>query len=314
MEQGIIGVFEDGLSNVVKIVKGRVTTTEIKVVNDRLENDYEAKKNLLLRYQMRSIKKLDEDEVILVTYLRLQDNALRSASRHLNAMEDLTVDILARMVETHFYNILTSNDIKSRIVSFVITKGFWLHAILDKKDEDLNTECFKQELNILAKKNGRLLLDVLGGFGRLQSIYQKVKTLEWVEQMELEIETDEEDDDGGDPPIELIELVCSECFTRDCMKCGLGVMRKQIFGMYPNEKKSIARNDDSSVLHIPEDLTAEEKIKKVGEIGGSFSWAQSGHWKAVSKDGKDIAFGPNAEIVKFSGDNKTKELIRQYIK
>jgi hypothetical protein len=291
MDQNLVLVFKQSLRSVVEVIKGRISRVEINVVNDNLKPGFEIENNLKPSFEMRSIRQLEEDEVIIISYLRLQEKALKSNSRHLKVMENLTQDILERMLEIHFYNILTSSDIKNRIVSFIVTKGFWLHAVLEKRIADVDSKYFEHELNDMEKKNVGLLFDVLEIFDHINFMRQKVNCLNVVEQMQNAVESSDDEEQDDDPALELIEIVCSECFDLDCPKCGLGKMRKEIFGMYPDERQNDDKTtkneigDDKSMRPFILKKDVINCVQEVYDTDGSFVATENG-WLAQRKSGK----------------------------
>lgn len=183
MDQKLVSVFKQSLRSVVEIIKERISRVEINVVNDNLKPGFEIKNNLKPGFEIRSIRQLEEDEIILVSYLMIQEKALKSDSKHLKAMETLTENVLDKMIEIHFYNILTSSDIKKRIVSFIITKGFWLQAVLEKRATD-----FEHELNDMEKRNVGLFFDVIGMCRHINLLRQKVNMKKALEQENNDIQ------------------------------------------------------------------------------------------------------------------------------
>ena len=105
-----------------------------------------------------------------------------------------------------------------------------------------------------------------------------------------EEENDNEDEDDL-APLELIERVCSECLELDCKSCGLGKMRKEIFGMYPDERQSDVKIDDNEAVNdkamrpfiFKKDVI--DCVQGVHGDGGFFVATENG-WLAQRKSGK----------------------------
>jgi hypothetical protein len=273
-------LFDSFLSSLRVFINTVIDNEDVEAVNKLLPNSWDIRKNIKESEEFHFVKNLDREERQAVAFLQLWRNGFVNLVSPGKTVCAFYYQAVKTVLQSYFATLVTSTYRQTRMNNFLVAKGYQLFVVIDKEEEPKE----KKEPSQIVIINRYIQTD-----------------------------TDDDLDEGDDPALDLIELVCSECRVQDCSKCGLGIMKKEFFGIGQNQNVT-ERNDNDSVLHIPEELTLEEKIKKVGEIGGLFSWAQSGHWKAVSKDGKDIAFGPKAEIVKFPGDNRMKDLIRKYFK
>lgn len=177
MEKKFLEIFEQDLSQVLSVISRKVSDTEICVVNDNLKNIRVIKGQLEEGLELKCVRMLDPDEMKLFAYLRLQEVALKSSNRHLSMLEKLSESVIEQLLNLHFLSIITSSEIKANIIGFTVSKGFWLHAVMEKKN--LKNKIERQEERTLV-----LLSHVFLMLEEIDTMRQAVNHVEMLEQIQ----------------------------------------------------------------------------------------------------------------------------------
>jgi len=125
-------VVEESLKKVAKTIDYKISVSELEVVNSYLPDRYQKVGEGL---RLRSIRPLDDDEKTLFCYLFLEQQGVRSNNEYEGELEKRDLMILDLMFDRHCEQVITSSFIRERMIGTVITKNFWLCAIVfDSKE------------------------------------------------------------------------------------------------------------------------------------------------------------------------------------
>lgn len=125
-------VVEESLKKVAKIIDYKISVSELEVVNSFLPDRYQKVGEGL---RLRSIRPLDDDEKTLFCYLFLEEQGVRSNNEYEGELEKRDLMILDLMFDRHCEQVITSSFIRKRMIGTVITKNFWLCAIVFDSEE-----------------------------------------------------------------------------------------------------------------------------------------------------------------------------------
>lgn len=180
MEKRFLEIFEQVLSSILGVISDKVGDTEICVVNDNLKDIRVIKGQLEEGLELKCVRKLDPDEMKLFVFLKLQEVALKSNSRHISMLENLSESVIEQLLDLHFLGIITSNEIKANIIGFTISQGFWLYAVMKKNamPKNLRHRLDEQERRVL-----NFLPEVFEALDEIYSVRQKINDVEMLQSV-----------------------------------------------------------------------------------------------------------------------------------
>ncbi|GEM_PF-3667917 len=168
------------LKNVLDSISSKIDKSDLLLVNSYLPKWHEASNELKgTGLLLRPIRKLDQDETCLFSYLFLQNQSPRSKDEYSRAIEDTDLTILDNMFNNYCLRVIQSRFIRDRLCQIVITRDFWLCAVIFESGEAK----MRYQLHEMANQNCSMFNRLLNNRDEIIGLYEDLDTMELKEMI-----------------------------------------------------------------------------------------------------------------------------------